>query len=107
MLLVVPLLVVAPQAWSATVNHGGVITNYTGTGISDPNYITAGPDGALWFTNLGNDSIGRITTSGIVTNYTGAGIGDPYAITVGPDGAVRGSPMLITTRSEGSQPQGS
>ena len=24
--------------------------------------ITAGPDGALWFTNCGNNSIGRITT---------------------------------------------
>jgi IPT/TIG domain len=31
--------------------------------IDDPEGITAGPDGALWFTNSGNDSIGRITTA--------------------------------------------
>jgi streptogramin lyase len=29
-----------------------------------PHGITAGPDGALWFTNHGNSSIGRITTGG-------------------------------------------
>ena len=39
--------------------------------------IAAGPDGALWFTNYGNNSIGRITTTGVVTNYTGPGIGEP------------------------------
>ena len=38
------------------------MTSYTGTGISGLQGITAGPDGALWFTNYGNDSIGRITT---------------------------------------------
>jgi hypothetical protein len=38
-------------------------TNYTGTGIDHPNGITAGPDGALWFTSPGNNSIGRITTA--------------------------------------------
>ena len=55
----------------------GVVTNYTGTGIDDPDGITAGPDGALWFTNDGNNSIGRITTAGMVTNYTGTGIDGP------------------------------
>ena len=50
--------------------------------------ITTGPDGALWFTNTGNNSIGRITTAGVVTNYTGTGIDDPSAITAGPDGAL-------------------
>ena len=33
------------------ITTGGVVTNYTGTGISGPTGITAGPDGALWFTN--------------------------------------------------------
>jgi len=36
-----------------------------------PTSITTGPDGALWFTNTGNDTIGRITTDGIVTSYGG------------------------------------
>src|ERR1700691_4982033 len=32
------------------------------SGIDDPVGITAGPDGALWFTNFHNNSIGRSTT---------------------------------------------
>jgi virginiamycin B lyase len=50
--------------------------------------ITTGPDGALWFTDPGNNSIGRITTSGTVTSYTGPGISQPDGITTGPDGAL-------------------
>ena len=65
-----------------------MVTNYTGTGISDPSGIAAGPDGALWFTNYGNNSIGRITTAGTVTNYTGTGISSPAGIAAGPDGAL-------------------
>ena len=53
-----------------------------------PEGITAGPDGALWFTNDGSNSIGRITTTGTVTNYTGPGINNPTGITAGPDGAL-------------------
>jgi streptogramin lyase len=53
-----------------------------------PEGITAGPDGALWFTNAGNNSIGRITTTGTVTNYTGTGISDPGVITTGPGGVL-------------------
>ncbi len=64
------------------------MTNYTGRGIDEPEGITTGPDGALWFTNGANNSIGRITTAGVVTNYTGTGIGYPEAITAGPDGAL-------------------
>ena len=64
------------------------MTNYTGTGISAPYGITAGPDGALWFTNQGKYSIGRITTSETVTHYTGTSISNPGGITVGPDGAL-------------------
>ncbi len=65
-----------------------IVSNYTGTGIADPENVAAGPDGALWFTNNANNSIGRITTSGAVTNFTGAGIDEPTGITTGPDGAV-------------------
>jgi len=45
------------------------VTNYTDASINLPGWLTAGPDGALWFTNYPN-SIGRITTSRVVTNYT-------------------------------------
>jgi virginiamycin B lyase len=41
----------------------------------------------LWFTNFGNDSIGRITTAGVVSNYTDPTISAPIDITPGPDGA--------------------
>jgi len=74
-----------------------VVTNYAGAGIDDPIMITAGSDGALWFTNADNNSIGRITTAGVVTNYTGAGINFPQGITAGPDGA-----LWFTNESNGS-----
>ncbi len=64
------------------------VSNYTGTGISDPVRIAVGSDGALWFTNRTNNSIGRITTSGIVTNYTDPSISSPVGIAAGPDGAL-------------------
>ncbi len=38
-------------------------------GSPAPRYIAAGPDGALWFTDGGDDSIGRITTAGQVSEY--------------------------------------
>jgi virginiamycin B lyase len=56
--------------------------------------ITAGPDGALWFTRVASrtgeagNAIGRITPSGTITLFalpTGAG---PHGITAGPDGAL-------------------
>jgi len=53
-----------------------------------PNDITAGPDGALWFTDSINGSIDRITTDGDVTVFTDANVYYPQEITVGPDGAL-------------------
>ena len=65
----------------------GVITEFpVSIGLSGAN-ITAGPDGNLWFTSVGN--IGRITTSGVVTVFpTPAGKTGrlPGDITAGPDG---------------------
>jgi hypothetical protein len=50
---------------------------------------TAGPDGALWFTNQRNNTVGRIDpATGAVANYAGPGISEPYGITTGPDGAL-------------------
>ena len=56
--------------------------------IHRPQGITAGPDGALWFTNYDNSSIGRITPGGKVSSFTDKGISRPYGITTGPDGAL-------------------
>ncbi len=58
-------------------------------GVSEnPGAITAGPDGALWFTEA--TGIGRITTSGAIQQFAippddAEGLGP---ITAGPDGAV-------------------
>ncbi len=49
---------------AVVLSLAGVVTLFGGTGISVPQAITVGPDGALWFTNHGNDSIGRITIAG-------------------------------------------
>ena len=76
---------IAAPARAATV---GTVTNYTGPGIAQPFAIAAGPDGALWFTNQSNNSIGRISTSGAVTNYTDPSISDSEGIAAGPDGAL-------------------
>ncbi|MGC2633740.1 MAG: hypothetical protein WA215_05940 [Candidatus Cybelea sp.] len=69
----------------------GKVTAYS-KGItpgSKPYWIAAGPDGALWFTELGG-RIGRITTKGKVTEFT-HGITpteEPVGIAAGPDGAM-------------------
>jgi virginiamycin B lyase len=57
-----------------------------------PTGITAGPDGALWFTarywNFPCSYIGRITTAGAITNYPLPPNSNVGLITAGPDGAL-------------------
>jgi len=48
--------------------------------------ITAGPDGALWFTGV--TSIGRLTTAGVFTTYERNGLSFMHGITAGPRGTV-------------------
>jgi streptogramin lyase len=60
---------------------------------SSPSGITIGPDGAIWFTESGNDAIGRLDpsraqpgTSDGITEYPVPTAGaEPTEITVGPD----------------------
>jgi hypothetical protein len=66
----------------------GSVSSFTNTGFSRPTAITAGPDGALWFTNGLGRSIGRITTSGDVTLHSDPRLLGAVGITTGPDGAV-------------------
>ena len=62
------------------------------TANSNPLSITAGPDGALWFTeaSLGVVAkIGRITTTGVLSEYPLPDLlSYPTYITAGPDGAL-------------------
>src|SRR6266700_3366866 len=83
-----PVLTLGLTVGTAAASGAGKVTIYPATGISGPVGIAAGPDRALWFTNHGNNSIGRITTAGAVTNYTGTGISGPAGIAAGPDGAL-------------------
>jgi streptogramin lyase len=51
--------------------------------------IAAGPDGAMWFTELTGNKIGRISTAGVVTEYAIPTPGsNPIGIAAGPDGAL-------------------
>jgi virginiamycin B lyase len=55
--------------------------------------ITAGPDGALWFTEPQDNKIGRITTTGELTEFPlpplpKPGVASYVGITMGPDGAL-------------------
>ena len=89
-----------PAAQTKTLSAGGTIT-FTGTYAStgggtitefpvpdgSPYGIAAGPDGNLWFTDLGSNRIGRITTSGTITEFVVPTAGsDPGGIAAGPDG---------------------
>ncbi len=66
----------------------GTITEFMSPVLSGPAGLAAGPDGALWFANALNSTIGRVTTSGTFTAFTSPLITGPTDITAGPDGAV-------------------
>jgi virginiamycin B lyase len=80
------LVSVTVISWAQSVTF----TEYTiPTPGSQPTSITAGPDGALWFTEYGSNRIGQITTNGVITEYTIPTPGSqPTSITAGPDGAL-------------------
>lgn len=56
---------------------------------SQPFGITAGLDGALWFTEFSGNKIGRMTTGAAVTEFMGlSASASPSEITAGSDGAL-------------------
>jgi streptogramin lyase len=67
----------------------GVITEFPMTTLSNnPDGLTAGPGGVLWFTDYSAKTIGKVTTSGQITEFSLSLAGNPDAITTGPDGNV-------------------
>jgi len=67
----------------------GHLTEFATPGQGGLQWITAGPDGALWFTADSSNTIGRITTSGSVTGYPLPSLrAQPVGITAGPDGNI-------------------
>jgi len=94
-----PWSVLARGVWLAALLLGAsgivsaqtvTITEYpVPTVNSFPGGITAGPDGALWFTESETNKIGRITRAGVVTEYTVPTASTyPGEIAAGPDGAL-------------------
>jgi streptogramin lyase len=88
---VVLLVLGLPSAAGAAITEYPIPTHDT-----TPIGITAGPDGALWFTENGGlvasgaDKIGRITTGGSTSEFLVDAEGDsnPVGIVSGPDGAL-------------------
>jgi hypothetical protein len=72
------------------ITTAGAITEFPiPTADSQPSGITAGPDGALWFTEAVGNKIGRITTSGVITEFSvPSPDSGPSFIAAGPDGAL-------------------
>jgi uncharacterized protein (TIGR03437 family) len=64
------------------------LTEYVApTPNSGLNLITAGPDGALWFTESAGNKIGRITPNGAITEFPlPKADSNPGSIVAGPDG---------------------
>jgi streptogramin lyase len=85
---IVAAAISASNAMSSDSSPGAVMHFYGDANISTPWGITVGSDGALWFANESNNTIGRITKSGAVTSYAAPGIDFPQEITAGPDGAL-------------------
>jgi virginiamycin B lyase len=55
------------------------------TAHSRPTSLVVGPDGALWFTEVGRGAIGRITPQGRLSEFPLVGA-DPDNLIIGPDG---------------------
>jgi virginiamycin B lyase len=84
----------------ATASNGGLaagktltftapqLTFYTiPTGGSMPQFMTSGPDGALWFTEYNANQIARVSTAGSIQEFTATSSGaGPKKIIAGPDG---------------------
>ena len=55
---------------------------------AEPQGIAMGPDGDMWFTELGADKIGRITPAGVVTEFPLPAGSVPFDIAAGHDGTM-------------------
>jgi streptogramin lyase len=53
-----------------------------------PEFIVAGPQKAMWFTEFFGNYIGRVTMDGTITSFQLSGVDDAEGITVGGDGNI-------------------
>ena len=56
--------------------------------LSQPLAITVGPDGNVWYADMGGGAFGRITPDGSFTKFPMQPLGGPVGIAAGPDGNV-------------------
>src|SRR5205085_1657910 len=83
------LLILCARAMAQSGTYSDMTEYPVPTPNSFPAMITAGPDGALWFTETQGNQIGRITSTGVVTEYpVPTPSSHPWGITAGPDGAL-------------------
>ena len=82
----VALAVMLVAATSCRLPPGEITT--VGLSFHIPDAIVTGPDGNLWITNRGNQTITRMTTAGATDSFTDPSISGPADIAVGPDGAL-------------------
>ncbi|HEY6539886.1 MAG TPA: protein kinase [Ktedonobacteraceae bacterium] len=70
------------------ISPNGIVTEFPiPTSVSEPQGITTGPDGNLWFTELYGNKIGRISPGGTITEFPHPEANSsPIGITAGPDG---------------------
>jgi streptogramin lyase len=84
----------ATSTSTATRATSGSVTEFPLPGGGEVRDMTSGPDGALWFIEVGESaagntsSIGRMTTSGSLTEFPLPQSGIPGVITTGSDGAL-------------------
>jgi streptogramin lyase len=80
--IVFTMLVITPHALAALA----IIEYDIPTVSSQPYYITAGPDGNLWFAEGGTGKLGKITPSGAITEEALSNPGaQPVELITGPD----------------------
>jgi streptogramin lyase len=80
----------APQGRALGRGELGAIAEFAVAPQSRPLAIVAGPDGALWFTQIGAGKIGRMSTDGVLTDEWQVPTlnSQPDGIAIGPDGSV-------------------
>ncbi|HTZ53651.1 MAG TPA: hypothetical protein VMB20_01200 [Candidatus Acidoferrum sp.] len=87
--------------WVGSTVGPGIISIYSTAGVlltsvdttalypgANQVFMTAGPDGAIWYTDDSNNAIGRMTTTHSYVEYPVPSGGTPSGITVGPDGNI-------------------
>jgi virginiamycin B lyase len=77
------------EAGIGRITVDGEITEFPAMPGSQPLSLTAGPDGAIWFTEAAGNAITRLDLDGSMTRFPLPHAGSfPWEITVGADGAL-------------------